>query len=194
MWPRGPNWDATWDAQYSWQRMSTDQVARENVGAWWRRRRAHTNPVRSTGGRIASGSRPGRRPASPWLEGRYGRTLRSSEGRAGIGAQRFLTLLGAETAPRPSPHPDLVQRYSSQPAGLRALLDGSPAGRSQALADQGATYTLTDSDCPAMNRVIEDIARMRQGGRRRKKGSGTVGDRGAGMGTAKRFRGGGDRR
>ena len=104
-----------------------------------------------------------------WLEGRYGRSLRSPEGRAGIGAQKFLTLLGAESAPRPRPHPDLEQRYSGQRAGLRAEFDGSPTGRSAALADQGATYTLTDSDCPAMIQAVEDIARVRLGGRRRKR-------------------------
>ena len=108
-------------------------------------------------------------PGIGWLEGSYGRTLRSPEGRAGLGAQKFLTLLGAETAPRPRPHPGLEQRYSGLQAGLRALLDGSPSDRSKALADQGATYTLTDSDCPAMNRVVEDIARVRQGGKRRRR-------------------------
>ena len=111
----------------------------------------------------------GKTPDIVWLEGRYGRTLKSPEGRAGIGAQRFLTLLGAETAPRPGPHPDLEQRYYGQQAGLRASLDSSPAGRSAELADQGATYTLTDSYCPAMTRVVEDIARIRQGGRRRRR-------------------------
>ena len=111
----------------------------------------------------------GKTPGITWLVGRYRRTLRSSEGRAGIGAQKFLTLLGAETAPRPRPHPKLLQRYYGAHPGLSAALDGSPAGRLEALADQDATYTLTDSDCPAMIRVVEDIARVRQGGRRRRR-------------------------
>ena len=106
-------------------------------------------------------------PGIVWLEDRYGKTLRSSEGRAGIGAQRFLTLLGAETAPRPRPHPDLKQRYQGQQAGLRAKSVDSPVSRSAVLAEQGATYTLVDSDCPSMIRVVEDIARVRRGGRRR---------------------------
>ncbi len=104
-----------------------------------------------------------------WLEGRYGKALRSPEGRAGIGAQRFLTLLGAETAPRPEPHPDLKQRFSGLQAGLRRLVDGSPSGRSKALADQGATYTLADSACPTMLEVIEDIASVPQSGKRRRR-------------------------
>ena len=104
-----------------------------------------------------------------WLEGRYGKALRSSEGRAGIGAQRFLTLLGAETAPRPEPHPDLEQRYSGMQAGLRRFVDGSPSGRSKALGDQRATYTLADSACPTMLDVIKDIARVRQRVRRRRR-------------------------
>ena len=108
-------------------------------------------------------------PGIVWLENRYGRTLRSSEGRAGIGAQKFLTLLGTETAPRPKTHSDLEQRYYGQQAGLRRSLEGSPSGRLAALTDQEATYTLTDSECPAMIRVVEDIARVRQGGRRRKR-------------------------
>ena len=108
-------------------------------------------------------------PGIVWLENRYGSTLRSPEGRAGIGAQKFLTLLGAETAPRPKQHSNLEQRYYGQQAGLRRSLEGSPSGRLSALTDQEATYTLTDSECPAMIRVVEDIARVRQGGRRRKR-------------------------
>ena len=40
-------------------------------------------------------------PGVVWLNGRYAKALKSSSGRAGVGAQRFLALLGAETAPRP---------------------------------------------------------------------------------------------
>ncbi len=104
-----------------------------------------------------------------WVEGRYGKTLKSSEGRTGIGAQKFLTLLGAETAPRPRPHPKLVQRFSRRPAGLSRSAEGTSNERSMTLADQGATYTLADSDCPSMTGVINDIARVRQGGRRRRR-------------------------
>ena len=108
-----------------------------------------------------------RTPGIVWLDGRYGSKLRSPEGRAGIGAQKFLTLLGTETAPRPRLHSDLEQRYYGQKTGLPYSLQNSPSGRLAALADQKATYTLTDSECPEMIRVVEDIARVRQGGRRR---------------------------
>ena len=104
-----------------------------------------------------------------WVEGRYGKMLKSSEGRAGIGAQKFLTLLGAETAPRPRPHPNMVQRFSRGHAGLHRSADGTPNGRTTALLDQGATYTLADSDCPSMISVINDIARVHSGGRRRRR-------------------------
>ena len=140
-----------------------------------RRRRTVTSPAAAyqprsiDRGKDSFAVAAGKSSGIVWLEGRYGRTLRSPQGRAGIGAQKFLTLLGAETAPRPRPHPDLEQRFYGLQAGLRALFDSSPAGRSVALADQGATYTLTDSDCPAMIRVVEDIARVRQGGRRRRR-------------------------
>ena len=106
-------------------------------------------------------------PGIVWLEDRYGSTLRSPEGRAGIGAQKFMTLLGSETAPRPRPHSDLKQRYYGQQAGLQRSLEGSPSGRLAMLADQEATYTLSDKECPAMIRVVEDIASVRQGRRRR---------------------------
>ena len=93
-----------------------------------------------------------------WLSDHYARGLRSPDGRAGMGAQRFLTLLGAETAPRPRTHPDLRRRYASHPPGLhRSATDGS-SGRAQAMQDQGATYTLTDSDCPALVATLTDIA------------------------------------
>ena len=69
----------------------------------------------------------GKTPGIVWLEGRYRRTLRSPEGRAGIGAQRFLTLLGAETAPRPRPHPGLEQRFSG-PADWATALSGRQPG------------------------------------------------------------------
>ena len=67
-----------------------------------------------------------RSPGVVWLSGRYARALKSSTGRAGIGAQRFLSLLGAETAPRPREHPDLTQRYTDLPLGLPASFEGSP--------------------------------------------------------------------
>ena len=109
----------------------------------------------------------GKAPGIVWLDDRYGRTLRSPDGRAGIGARRLLTLLGAETAPRPRPHRDLEDRFYAQPPGLPKLEADGPAARSAAMADLTATYTLADSDCPAMTAAVEDIARVRQGKKRR---------------------------
>ena len=61
----------------------------------------------------------------------------------------------------------MVERYYGKPAGLPHSLQNSPSGRLAALADQKATYTLTDSECPEMIRVVKDISGVRQGRRRR---------------------------
>ena len=98
-----------------------------------------------------------------WLSGHYARILRSPSGREGIGAQRFLRLLGAETGPRLRLHPQLAQRYDNdQRRGLSRWISGGPSDRSQALADLGATYTLHDRDCPTLAAVIRDISRVRR--------------------------------
>ena len=103
-----------------------------------------------------------------WLSDRYAKTLRSQAGREGIGALRFLRLLGAETAPRLQPHPQLEQRYTreSQLGLPEWIADGSEA-RSSAMSGRGATYTLEDHDSPDLLAVITDISRERQGKRRR---------------------------
>ena len=108
-----------------------------------------------------------RSPGVVWLNGRYAKVLKSSAGRAGVGAQRFLTLLGAETAPRPRIHRDLRERYVGLPPGLAAECEGSPAARSNAMRDRGATFTLRDWECQDLAAVAEDIARVRQARRRR---------------------------
>ena len=106
-------------------------------------------------------------PGVVWLNERYAKALKSSSGRAGIGAQRFLTLLGAETAPRPRPHSDLVERYVGLRRGLEARCEGSPPARSKAMSDRDATYTLRDWECRDLTAVVEDIARGRQARKRR---------------------------
>ena len=98
-----------------------------------------------------------------WLSGHYARILRSPSGREGIGAQRFLRLLGAETAPRLRLHPQLTQRYDNdQRLGLSKWVVGGSSNRMQALADLDATYTLHDRDSPALAAVIRDISRIRR--------------------------------
>ena len=109
-------------------------------------------------------------PGIVWLSDHYARILRSSAGREGVGPQRFLRLLGAETAPRLRSHPRLEQRYRSERRrGLRASIPGGPFARSQAMRDRDATYTLQDHDCPTLMSVIHDISRVRLKRKRRKR-------------------------
>ena len=98
-----------------------------------------------------------------WISNQYAKVLRSPSGREGIGAQRFLRLLGAEAAPRLRLHPMLERRYISEPRrGLSVSIPGSPHVRSQAMQGREATYTLQDRDCPTLAAVIHDISRMRR--------------------------------
>ena len=107
-------------------------------------------------------------PGMIWLSDRYTKVLQSSLGRSGIGAQRFLRLLGGETAPRLSPHQKLRRRYAyEQRLGLPATIPDGPRARAHALQALGATYTLQDRECPALTAVVHDISRMRSGKQRR---------------------------
>ena len=54
-------------------------------------------------------------PGIAWISGHYVLQLRSSLGRQGVGAQKFLRLLGVETAPRIRRHPELRQPYVVDP-------------------------------------------------------------------------------
>ena len=110
-----------------------------------------------------------RSPGLVWLSDHYARILRSSAGREGVGAQRFLRLLGAETAPRLRPHPRLERRYAYSPLGLPASIPSGFSARSEAMQSRGATYTLQDLDCPALMAVIQDISRVRSKKQRRKR-------------------------
>ena len=105
-----------------------------------------------------------------WISDRYAKVLRSPSGREGIGAQRFLRLLGAEVAPRLRLHPMLERRYDSDSrSGLSVSISGSPRVRSQVMQSRGATYTLQDRDCPTLAAVVQDISRMRRKNARRKR-------------------------
>ena len=107
-----------------------------------------------------------------WISNRYAKVLRSPSGREGIGAQRFLRLLGAEAAPRLRLHPMLERRYVSDTRrGLPASIAGGPRVRNQAMRDRRATYTLQDRDCPTLPAVTQDISRMRLKNARRKRAS-----------------------
>ena len=115
---------------------------------------------------IAAGSSIG----ITWINDRYAKVLRSPSGREGIGAQRFLRLLGAEIAPRLWLHPMLERRYvSDSRRGLPASIPGGPLVRGQAMHGRRATYTLQDRDSPNLAAVIQDISRIRLKKTRRKR-------------------------
>ena len=111
----------------------------------------------------------GQSPGIAWLSDHYARILRSPAGRAGIGAQRFLRLLGAQLAPRLRLHPGLERRYTGQRLGLPRNAQGSPLDRSLVLKTRDATYTLQDRDCPDLMAVVLDISRLRREKRTRRK-------------------------
>ena len=105
-----------------------------------------------------------------WLSDRYAKTLRSQAGRDGIGALKFLKLLGAETAPRLRPHPQLRRKYQADSRrGLSEWVEGGPGVRSAAMRERDATYTLEDHDSPDLLAVITDIARERRSRRRQER-------------------------
>ncbi len=108
-------------------------------------------------------------PGILWLSGHYARTLRSTLGRAGIGAQSFLRMLGAERAPRLRPHPKLERRYASQVRGLGDWVYRGPSERNSVLKARDATFTLDDRDCPALTAAVRDISRLRRDKRRRRR-------------------------
>lgn len=102
----------------------------------------------------------GNTPELMWVDARYADVLRSSLGRAGLGALRFLRLLGAETAPRLLPHPNLKYRYQNdRRRGLNNYFVGNPPAREEALDKIRATYTLEDQHCPDLIAVLTDISR-----------------------------------
>ena len=103
-----------------------------------------------------------RTPGLKWLNDEYLNTLRSPRGRRGIGAQRFLRLLGAALAPRLRQHPELRRRFSDPRLGLRRTVRPAPQERTRALLDRNATYTLQDYDSPDLQAVIDDIATERR--------------------------------
>ena len=105
-------------------------------------------------------------PGLIWLSEKYAEILRSPFGRSGIGAQRFLRLLGAATVPRLGDHPQLERRYVGLPMGLNRQ---GPEARVQEMRKRGATYTIQDYDSPDLQAVAEDISRERRNRLRRKR-------------------------
>lgn len=119
-------------------------------------------------------------PGIVWLHDRYARIIRSPAGRQGVGAQKFLRLLGAETAPRLRSHPRLERRFANNRLGLRREFQGSSAARTHELVSRGATFTLLDRDCPHLMSVIRDISRIRSRNKRRRRAGALLGTLGRG--------------
>jgi hypothetical protein len=111
----------------------------------------------------------GRAPRLVWTDNRYAEQLRSSLGRgAGLGAQKFLGLLGAERAPRLVPHRGRDRRYASD-ARLGVAAASGPTERTTDLRRLSASYTLDDLDSPDLRAAALDIAKDRKALRRRER-------------------------
>ncbi len=105
----------------------------------------------------------GETTALEWLSDHYAKALRSQAGREGLGALRFLRLLGAETTPRLQPHEQLRRRYKKgTERGLPRQVEDGPEARASAMSERGATYTLEDLESPDLIAVITDISRERR--------------------------------
>lgn len=99
----------------------------------------------------------GRTPGLQWVSGKYANALKSSLGRTGLGAQRFLRLLGVELAPRVTRHAALYERYASElRKGLH--IDNGPPARTNVMRAMDAEYTLEDWQSPDLQRVVMDIS------------------------------------
>lgn len=116
-------------------------------------------------------------PGLLWTHRRYAEKLRSSLGRmGGLGPQKFLRLLGAETTARVVSHPASYERYSSdRRRGLPAGVEGSPPQRDQAMRALVATFTLDDLDSPDLRAVALNIAKERKATRRRERAAALLG-------------------
>lgn len=97
-------------------------------------------------------------PGLLWSPNRY-RTLLTGKG---LGAQRFLRLLGVERTPRIKPHPLLERRFVQGRPGLPRMVCGGPQRRYEALRRRDASFTLDDFDSPDLYAVARDIAAERK--------------------------------
>lgn len=104
-------------------------------------------------------------PGLLWTPNRY-RTVLAGKG---LGAQRFLGLLGVERTPRITPHPLLQRRYVQGRPGLPAKGWGISRRRYEALKRLNASWTLDDLDSPDLYAVATDIAVERKVRRRRER-------------------------
>ncbi|KOV65610.1 hypothetical protein ADL01_26985 [Streptomyces sp. NRRL WC-3618] len=114
----------------------------------------------------------GRAAGPVWLRPRYSEVLQ--RGGTGMGARKFLRLLGAETAPRLRQHPRAWERFAQSPKGLPAQVNSGPKARERALRLLDATYTLDDYDSPDLHAVASDIATEPDPQRRRRRAAALV--------------------
>ncbi|WP_326613474.1 hypothetical protein OG949_34845 [Streptomyces scopuliridis] len=98
----------------------------------------------------------GRTVGLAWLRPRYAEVLQ--RGGAGMGARKFLRLLGAETAPRLRRHPRARERFTQSPKGLSVDVISGPRARTDALRALEATFTLDDYESPDLHAVASGIA------------------------------------
>ena len=107
-----------------------------------------------------------------WVSGKYAIALRSSLGRAGLGALRFLRILGAEVSPRVIRHSGLKNRYADRRKGLPA--SAGPATRSAAMRVIEAEYTLEDWESPDLQQVVDDISLEKKSTLRRERAAALI--------------------
>jgi hypothetical protein len=115
-----------------------------------------------------------RTPGIYWLDSRYARLLKRTGGRSQLGAQRFLVLLGAATAPRLVP-PDNERQVYQRDRRPVSKVYGLDRPKLQMLEIEplqpfGQRYLLDDRWSPDLDQVIEDIRSDKSGKRRRKRG------------------------
>lgn len=109
----------------------------------------------------------GRTAGLYWVSGKYAHALKSSQGRLGLGAQKFLRLLGAETAPHVVRHSQLSSRYSDPRKGLHISI--GPRSRIDALQAKDADYTLDDWESVDLQSVVLDISTEKRSPQRRER-------------------------
>ncbi|MBN0974579.1 MULTISPECIES: sacsin N-terminal ATP-binding-like domain-containing protein [unclassified Gordonia (in: high G+C Gram-positive bacteria)] len=119
-----------------------------------------------------------RTPGLVWLHRRYSEALRAPTGRAGIGAQRFFRLLGAENLPRLTLFPDDAAHYKQfayHGSGLWWYAPGSPSRRVRQMNEVGAQCTRDDHAAPDLKKVLADITAEKNGKQRRKRANALIG-------------------
>jgi hypothetical protein len=134
------------------------QVNGQEYDAEGRRLPVPVRPAKSyfiEGSATSFNAAAGRTRGLSWIERRYTDVLKAEEG---FGAQRFFIVLGAERAPRLTPHRELRQRFQGKPLGVPRSASGSPTERSRTMSELRATYTLEDVESPDMEAVLESIA------------------------------------